>query len=66
LSAATLRGEKANLFVADNGVARAKTVPVLGEREGQLYLDASLDAGALVVTQGRGALIDGDKIETQK
>jgi RND family efflux transporter MFP subunit len=66
LSAATLRGEKANLFVADNGVARAKTVPVLGEREGQLYLDASLDASALVVTQGRGALADGDKVETQK
>jgi RND family efflux transporter MFP subunit len=66
LSAATLRGEKANVFIADNGIARARTVPVLGEREGSLYLDQQLPAGALVVTQGRGALIDGDRIETQK
>jgi RND family efflux transporter MFP subunit len=66
LSAATLRGEKANLFVADNGVARARTVPVLGEREGSLFLDPQLAAGSLVVTQGRGALADGDRIETQK
>lgn len=66
LTAATLRGEKANLFVADNGVARAKTVAVLGEREGSLYLRPQLPAGALVVTQGRSALNDGDRIEAKE
>jgi RND family efflux transporter MFP subunit len=66
LTAAVLRGEKANLFVADNGVARARTVPVLGEREGSLYLGTQLAAGSMVVTEGRGALNDGDRIETQK
>jgi multidrug efflux system membrane fusion protein len=63
LTSAVLRGEKANLFVDDSGVARAKAVPVLGEREGFLYLDKSLPTGSLVVTQGRGALEDGDRIE---
>jgi RND family efflux transporter MFP subunit len=66
LSAATLRGEKANLFVADNGVARGKTVSVLGEREGSLYLGPQLPPGSLVVTEGRSALNDGDRIEARE
>jgi membrane fusion protein, multidrug efflux system len=65
LSAATIHGEKASLFIADGEIARQKVLPVLGEREGMLYVDPSLAAGAMVVTQGRGALEDGDHIEAR-
>jgi RND family efflux transporter MFP subunit len=65
LIAATLRGEKANLFVVEQGVARARTEPVLGEREGVLYLSPQLAAGSLVVTEGRAAINDGDRVESR-
>lgn len=59
--AATVRGAKATLFVADRGVAHSRTAKLLGERAGVLYLDG-VPAGAQVVTEGRGALDDGDRI----
>lgn len=65
LSAATVRGSKANLFVVVDGVAHARSFPVLGERKGQLYVATALTPGTLVVTEGRSALAEGDKVEAK-
>ena len=62
LSAATVRGEKATIYVVEGNVAHKRTVLVKGEREGQLYLEASLAPGSLVVTEGRALLSDNDKV----
>jgi RND family efflux transporter MFP subunit len=63
LSAASVRGSKASLFVVEDGVARARTVPVLGEMHGTIYLDPALKSGSLIVTEGRALLSDGDKVQ---
>jgi len=62
LLAASVRGSKASVFVAENGVARTRVVPVLGERSGRVYLEPTLKPGSLVVTEGRALLNDGDKV----
>lgn len=63
LYAATQEEGKAKLFVVADGVAHARTVPVLGEIDGSLFADpASLPAGTLVVTEGRALLADGDQV----
>ncbi len=62
LTAATVRGDKAKLFVVDGAQAHAKTVSVLGEAEGQLYVARELPPGARVVTEGRSNLHDGDRV----
>jgi RND family efflux transporter MFP subunit len=62
LYAASITGTKAALFVVEKGVARKSTYPVLGERGSDLFLDTSLKAGTLVVTEGRTALSNGEKV----
>lgn len=62
LAAAAVRTSKATLFVVDGDTAHARTVPLLGEREGLLYLDRSLKPDTLVVLEGRALLQDGDKV----
>lgn len=62
LAAATVRGSKATVFVANGDTAHAVTAALLGERAGQLYLAPSFKAGNQVVTEGRAALNDGDKV----
>lgn len=62
LSAATVRGNQATVFVVENGVAHRRIVPVLGEREGRLFVEPSLAAGARIVTQGRALLNDRDRV----
>lgn len=62
LSAATVRGDKATVYVVDDNVAHKRVVHVLGEREGRLYLDTTLPAGALIVSEGRALLSDNDKV----
>ncbi len=65
--AATIRGEKASLFVVTDGTARRVVAPVLGEIEGQLYLDPGrLPPGSAVVTEGRALLDDGDRVSAQE
>ncbi len=59
---ATVRGTKATIYVIDGEVARARTVNVIGEEGGRLLLEASLGAGAKVVTAGRTLLVDGDRV----
>jgi len=62
LSAAAVRGTKASVFVVDNGVAHARVVPVLGEKSGRIFLEAVLEPGTLIVTEGRALLNDRDKV----
>jgi membrane fusion protein, multidrug efflux system len=62
LSAASVRGSKASFFVVEGTVAHARVVPLQGETNGRLFLDPQLPAGALVVTEGRALLSDGDTV----
>jgi RND family efflux transporter MFP subunit len=62
LAAASVRGKKADLFVVADGKAHLKTVPVVGESGGNLYLDPGLEPGTLVVLEGRTLLADGDPV----
>jgi RND family efflux transporter MFP subunit len=62
LSAATVRGDKATIYVVENDIAHKRSVLIKGEREGRLYLDTSLAAGARVVTEGRALLSDNDRV----
>lgn len=63
LRAATLRAEKATVFVVDGrGVARRRIAKILGESGGILYLDPELAAGSAVVVEGRALLDDGDRV----
>jgi membrane fusion protein (multidrug efflux system) len=64
LSAASVRGSKASVFVIENGIARTRTVQVLGEISGRVFLDPTLKPGSLVVTEGRALLSEGDKVAT--
>ena len=67
LTSATIKGGKANLFVVDKGVARRHIAPVLGEQGSDLLVDPKeVPTGAQVVTEGRGALVDGDRVEAGK
>jgi RND family efflux transporter MFP subunit len=66
LYAATLRGAKASVFVVAGDTAQARTFPVIGEAGGQLFLDPSLAADSLVVTEGRALLEDGDKVASKE
>jgi RND family efflux transporter MFP subunit len=65
LSAATVRGSKASVFVVRDGKAHAMTVPMLGERDGALFVDVALAPKSQVVTEGRGALNDGDLVDVK-
>jgi RND family efflux transporter MFP subunit len=65
LTAAAQRGNKATVYVVDGGLAHKSVHAVLGEREGNLYLETSLRPGSHVVTEGRGLLKDGDRVEAK-
>jgi RND family efflux transporter MFP subunit len=62
LSSASVRNGKAVLFVVEGDVARSKTLKVLGESGGSLFVETTLPAGAHVVAEGRALLQDGDKV----
>ncbi len=62
LAVAAVRTGKALVFVVEGDTAHARAVPLLGEREGLLYLDPSLKPGTPVVLEGRALLQDGDKV----
>ena len=59
------RGEKAAMFVVENGVAQKKTFPVLGEKGSDLFLDPSLRPGTLIVTEGQFVLSNGEHVAGQ-
>jgi hypothetical protein len=62
LTAATVRGARAAVFVVEGGVAKKRTLDVIGERGGALFVDAKLAAGTPVVTEGRSLLRDGEAV----
>lgn len=62
LAAASVRGSKASLFVIEGGVAHQMTAKLLGELAGHLFLDPALKAGSHVVTEGRTALANNDRV----
>ncbi|HMK72267.1 MAG TPA: efflux RND transporter periplasmic adaptor subunit [Myxococcaceae bacterium] len=62
LAAAAVRTGKVTLFTVEGEVAHARVVPLLGERQGMLYLDPSLKPGTQVVLEGRALLQDGDRV----
>jgi hypothetical protein len=62
LGCAAVRGGKATVFVIEGDVARARTVAVLGEVAGTLFVDPSLASGTEVVLEGRALLTDGDRV----
>jgi RND family efflux transporter MFP subunit len=62
LTAAAVRGEKATVFVVENGVTHKRVVPIVGEGEGELYVDPALAVGTYVITQGRATVQDGDRV----
>lgn len=63
LYVATQEESKAKLFVVADGLAHARTVSVLGESGGSLFVDpAALPAGSMVVSEGRALLGDGDEV----
>jgi RND family efflux transporter MFP subunit len=66
LFAASIRGEKATLFVVDGDVAHARTVQVKGEVGGTVFLAPELQAGTRVVTEGRALLEDGDRVSVKE
>jgi RND family efflux transporter MFP subunit len=63
LVAAAVRGDKAMVFVVAGQRARKAVLSVRGERGGSLFVDPSLRAGSLVVTEGRSVIKDGDLVE---
>jgi RND family efflux transporter MFP subunit len=60
--AASVRGDKATVFVVEDGKASRRAFAVKGEEQGMLYLDPALKAGSEVVTEGRSLLDDGDRV----
>jgi membrane fusion protein (multidrug efflux system) len=66
LRAATIRGDKATVFIVEKNLARKQVVPVLGEAGGTLYVDPKLAAGTPVVVEGRALLDDGDAVKAKE
>ena len=66
LRSATMRGDKATLFVVEGDVTHRLTIPVLGELGGDLYVGPKLAAGTGVVIEGRSLIADGDKVTAKE
>ncbi len=63
MTAATVRGEKARVFVVEAGIAHARDAKLMGERDGLLFVDPkSLAPGAQVVSEGHTVLEDNDRV----
>jgi membrane fusion protein (multidrug efflux system) len=62
LSAATVRGDQATLYVVVGSVAHKRTFLVKGERAGRLFLDPGLAPDSRVVVEGRALLEDNDSV----
>jgi len=63
LIAASVRGEKATVFVVEGRVAHKTVHAILGEHAGSVFLATTLAPGSHVVTEGRSLLADGDAVE---
>ena len=70
LYAASIKGAKATVFVSDgpqgSAVAHARTLPVLGEAGGSLFVTPELSPESYVVTQGQVLLQEGDRVTAKE
>jgi membrane fusion protein, multidrug efflux system len=67
LHAATVRGDKASIYLVEGGRAKRVEAPVLGESGGDLFLDPTIvKPGSAVVIEGRALLDDGDAVEPKE
>ena len=66
LYAATVRRGSARVFVVSQNVAHARDVRVEGETGGSLFVARALEPDALVVTEGRALLQDGDTVAAKE
>jgi multidrug efflux pump subunit AcrA (membrane-fusion protein) len=62
VSAATVRGGRATIFAIEGNIARKRTLDVLNETEGWLFVPPN-QVGTLLVVEGRSLLHDGDKVD---
>jgi hypothetical protein len=62
LRAATVRGDKATVFIVDAQHAKSQVVRMLGEAGGSLFVEPKLKAGTAVIVEGRALLDDGDEV----
>jgi RND family efflux transporter MFP subunit len=65
LSAATVRGDRATVYLVEGDVAHSKVAHAKGDFGGRLFLDPSLRAGSMVVVEGRALLNDGDRVASK-
>lgn len=66
LYAATVRGKRATVFTVVDEVVRAKSVAVVGELGGALFVDRAIEPNAAVVTEGRALVADGDRVDAKE
>ena len=67
IAAATVQNKKAVFFTIDGDVAKLHSVPLVGELGGGFYIaPGDLAPGLKVVTEGRGALTDGDHVAAKE
>jgi membrane fusion protein (multidrug efflux system) len=64
--AATVRGNSATVLVVDRGVARVRSLAVVGEAGGSLFLTTELLPETLIVAEGRALLVDGDEVDAKE
>jgi hypothetical protein len=65
--AATVIEDKAALFVVDRGVARKRSVEILGEVGGALFLrPEQLPVGTVVVSEGQALLENNDHVQAKE
>ncbi len=63
--AASMRGDNATVFSVDKGKARRRVVPVLGERDGLVFVKPDLPPETPIITEGRALVHDGDAVLAQ-
>jgi membrane fusion protein, multidrug efflux system len=66
LFASSINGDKASLFVVEDGVAHKKRFLVEGERGSEVFLETSLKPGTLVVAEGQFALAESDRVTAKE
>lgn len=62
LTVARIVGARAGVWVVDSNVAHPRTMRVIGESADRVFLAPTIEAGSLVVLEGREALGDGTPV----
>ncbi len=62
LTAARIVGARAGIWTVDSNVAHPRTMRVIGESGDRVFLMPTIEAGSVVVLEGREALSDGTSV----